>query len=40
LAIAYNRVGRKEDAKREAALQKEAAEKIEHDRQKSAEAPQ
>ncbi len=40
LAIAYNRVGRKDDAKREAALQKEAAEKIEQDRQKSAAAPQ
>ena len=40
LAISYNRVGRKEDAKREAALQKEAAEKIEQDRQKSAAPPQ
>ena len=40
LAIAYNRVGRKDDAKREAALQKEAAERIEQDRQKSAAAPQ
>jgi tetratricopeptide (TPR) repeat protein len=40
LAIAYNRVGRKEDAKREAALQKEAAEKIEQDRQRSAAPPQ
>jgi tetratricopeptide (TPR) repeat protein len=40
LAIAYNRVGRKEDAKREAALQKEAADKIEQARQKAAEAPQ
>jgi tetratricopeptide (TPR) repeat protein len=40
LAIAYNRVGRKDDAKREAALQKETAAKIEQDRQKSAEGPQ
>jgi predicted Zn-dependent protease len=39
LAIAYNRVGRKEDAKRQAQLQKQAAEKIELDRQNSAEAP-
>jgi tetratricopeptide (TPR) repeat protein len=40
LAIAYNRVGRKEDAKREAALQKQAAEKIEQAKQKAADAPQ
>ena len=40
LAIAYNRVGRKEDAKREAQLQKEAADKIEQARQKSADPPQ
>jgi len=40
LAIAYGRVGRKEDAKREAQLQKEAAEKIEQAKQKAADAPQ
>jgi tetratricopeptide (TPR) repeat protein len=40
LAIAYNRVGRKEDAKREAQLQKEVAERIEQARQKAAGPPQ
>ncbi len=40
LAIAYNRVGRKDDAKREAQLQKEAAERIEQARQKAAGPPQ
>lgn len=40
LAIAYNRVGRKEDAKREAQLQKEAADRIEQARQKAAGPPQ
>jgi len=40
LAIAYNRVGRKEDAKHEAMLQKETAEKIDQSRQKAAEPPQ
>jgi tetratricopeptide (TPR) repeat protein len=40
LAIAYARVGRKEDAKREAMLQKEAADKIEQAKQKAADAPQ
>jgi len=39
LAIAYNRVGRKEDAKREAQLQKQTADKIEQDRQKAADPP-
>jgi tetratricopeptide (TPR) repeat protein len=40
LAIAYNHVGRKEDAKREANLQREAAEKIEQSNQEAAPAPQ
>jgi|SRR5882672_8506696 len=40
LAIAYNRVGRKEEAKREAQLQKETAERIEQARQKAAGPPQ
>src|SRR5215831_10152857 len=40
LAIAYNRVGRKEDAKREAQLQKEAAERVEQARQRAAGPPQ
>ena len=40
LAIAYNRVGRKEDAKREAQLQKEAADKIQQADQKAADPPQ
>jgi tetratricopeptide (TPR) repeat protein len=40
LAIAYNHVGRKEDAKREAQLQKEAADKLEQAKQKAADAPQ
>lgn len=39
LAIAYSRVGRKEDAKREAQLQKEAADKIEQAKQKAADGP-
>jgi Tfp pilus assembly protein PilF len=38
LAIAYSRVGRKDDARREAALQKEAAEKIEQAKQRPADA--
>jgi tetratricopeptide (TPR) repeat protein len=40
LAIAYSRVGRKDDARREATLQKEAAEKIEQAKQRPADAPQ
>ena len=40
LAIAYNGVGRKEDAKQEVRLQKEAEEKIEQARQKASEVPQ
>lgn len=40
LAIAYNGVGRMEDAKREVKLQKEAEEKIEQARQKASEVPQ
>ena len=40
LAIAYNGVGRKEDAKLEVRLQKEAEEKIEQARQKASEVPQ
>jgi len=40
LAIAYNGVGRKEDAKREVMLQQEAAEKIEQAKQKASENPQ
>jgi tetratricopeptide (TPR) repeat protein len=40
LALAYSRSGRKEDAKREAALQKETAEKIEQEKLKAAEAAQ
>jgi tetratricopeptide (TPR) repeat protein len=40
LAMAYNRAGRKEDAKREAALQRETAEKIEQEKQKAENAPQ
>jgi tetratricopeptide (TPR) repeat protein len=40
LAMAYSRAGRKEDAKREAALQKETAERIEQGKQKAAEAVQ
>jgi tetratricopeptide (TPR) repeat protein len=40
LAIAYNRVGRRDDAKREAQLQKEAAERVEQARQKAAGPPQ
>lgn len=38
LAVAYSRAGRTEDAKREAALQKAAAEKIEREKQKTADA--
>ena len=40
LAIAYNGVGRKEDAQREVRLQKEAEDKIEQARQKASEVPQ
>jgi tetratricopeptide (TPR) repeat protein len=40
LAIAYGRSGRKEDAKREAALQRETAEKLEKEKQKTADALQ
>jgi tetratricopeptide (TPR) repeat protein len=40
LAIAYGRAGRKEDAQREAALQKATAEKIEQEKQKLADAIQ
>jgi tetratricopeptide (TPR) repeat protein len=40
LAIAYSHVGRKEDARKEAQLQREAAEKIEQARQKAEGAPQ
>jgi tetratricopeptide (TPR) repeat protein len=40
LAIAYNRIGRKDDAKREAQLQKEAADKIQQADQKAADPPQ
>ena len=40
LAIAYGRVGRREDAKREAMLQKEAADKLEQAKQKAAGTPQ
>lgn len=40
LAIAYGREGRKEDAQREAALQKATAEKIEQEKQKGADAMQ
>jgi len=40
LAIAYNRVGRRDDAKREAALQKEAADRIEQAGKRAAEPPQ
>ncbi len=38
LAIAYSRAGRKEDAKREAALQKETTEKLEQEKQRASEA--
>jgi predicted Zn-dependent protease len=38
LAMAYSRAGRKEDAKREAALQREAAAKIEQEKKKAADA--
>lgn len=38
LAIAYGREGRREDAQREAALQKATAEKIEQEKQKAADA--
>lgn len=40
LAIAYGREGRKEDAQKEAALQKATAEKIEQEKQKAADAMQ
>jgi tetratricopeptide (TPR) repeat protein len=40
LAIAYSRAGRKDDAKREAALQKETTEKLEQEKQKAADALQ
>lgn len=40
LALAYNRVGRREDAQREANLQKEMAEKLEQEKQKAAAVPQ
>ena len=40
LAIAYSHAGRKEDAKREAALQKETAEKLEAEKQRGADALQ
>jgi tetratricopeptide (TPR) repeat protein len=40
LAIAYGHAGRKEDANREAALQRETAEKIDREKEKAAEAPQ
>ncbi|HKV24105.1 MAG TPA: tetratricopeptide repeat protein [Candidatus Acidoferrum sp.] len=39
LALAYNRVGRREDAKREATLQKTMAEKLEQEKQKAAAVP-
>jgi tetratricopeptide (TPR) repeat protein len=40
LAIAYSRAGRKEEAKREAALQKETSDRIEQEKQKAADALQ
>lgn len=40
LAIAYSRAGRKDDAKREAALQKETTERLELEKQKAADALQ
>ena len=40
LAMAYSRAGRKEEAKREAALQKETSEKIEQEKQRTADALQ
>jgi tetratricopeptide (TPR) repeat protein len=40
LAMAYSRAGRKEDAKREAALQRETAQKLDEERQKAAGPPQ
>lgn len=40
LAMAYNRVGRKEDAKREAERQRETSEKIDQEKQKAEPAPQ
>jgi len=40
LAMAYNHMGRREDAKREAQLQKEAADRAEQARQKAAGPPQ
>jgi len=38
LAMAYSRAGRREDAKREAALQRETAERIEQEKQKAGDA--
>lgn len=40
LALAYSRAGRTDDAKREASLQKAAAEKIDREKQKTADAAQ
>ncbi|PYU75153.1 MAG: hypothetical protein DMG52_08215 [Acidobacteria bacterium] len=40
LAVAYSRVGRKEDAKREAALQRETAEKMDQEKKKATDAVQ
>jgi len=40
LAIAYSRAGRKDDAKREAALQKETTERLEQEKQRAADALQ
>ena len=40
LAVAYGRVGRKEDARREAGLQRETAEKIDQEKKKAADALQ
>src|SRR5579859_127534 len=39
LAIAYNRAGRKEDARQEAARQREADERVEQEKQKAGSAP-
>jgi hypothetical protein len=40
LAIAYNRVGRREDAKHEAALQKAAQDRIDQQKQQIPNVPQ
>jgi Flp pilus assembly protein TadD len=40
LAIAYGHAGRKEDAEREAARQRETAEKFDYEKKKAAEALQ